>query len=192
MGIFPTLLAARKRLERRAEDVMQDMNCNDIYVSAPVEPGWPGYKGNSGSSSGDFSDFSSPRSGQFGYGSKSGSSRSSSSGFSGHTHNEPFQQQQQGFFYNPNNKSQLSVQSDPSPYGYGHSSSARGWPDQEQQKSSLQQQLQFKCSTDSGWIVVDTRLKQEDPVSARQSTSPWRSPGATSGSSMHRSCSFRG
>jgi len=192
MGIFPTLLCARKRLERRAEDVVQDMNCNDIYVSAPVEPGWPGYSRSSRSSSGDFS---SPKPGQFGYGSKPGefASRSGSISSGGFAAQENFQQQQ-GFFYNPN-KSQLSLQSDQSPsYGYGHksSSSARGgWPDQEQQK------LQFKCSTDSGWIVVDTRLKEEDPVSAAApSSSSWRrSSGATAAagsSGMHRSCSFRG
>jgi len=170
MGIFPTLLCARKRLERKNEDVgFQDMNCN--LVDSSYKPA-------------EF--YQQQRAGQF----NSGNRHTSVSGSSTNSEDESFRCG--GFSsYGSGNSTQLSTKSENTACRYRNGR----WTDhystnnfQQQLNSSsssgfgngygANQQLLFRCTTnEEDWVVIDTRNQKQQSAAC---------------GGMRRACSCRG
>jgi len=170
MGIFPTLLCARKRLERKNEDVgFQDMNCN--LVDSSYKPA-------------EF--YQQQRAGQF----NSGNRHTSVSGSSTNSEDESFRCG--GFSsYGSGNSTQLSTKSENTACRYRNGR----WTDhystnnfQQQLSSSsssgfgngygANQQLLFRCTTnEEDWVVIDTRNQKQQSAAC---------------GGMRRACSCRG
>jgi len=170
MGIFPTLLCARKRLERKNEDVgFQDMNCN--LVDSSYKPA-------------EF--YQQQRAGHF----NSGNRHTSVSGSSTNSEDESFRCG--GFSsYGSGNSTQLSTKSENTACRYRNGR----WTDhystnnfQQQLNSSssggfgngygANQQLLFRCTTnEEDWVVIDTRNQKQQSAAC---------------GGMRRACSCRG
>lgn len=166
MGIFPTLLCARKRLERKNEDVgFQDMNCN--LVDRSHKPG-------------EF--YQQQRAGQF---NNSGNRHTSVSGSSSNSEDESFRCGGYNSSYGSGNSTQLSTKSENTACRYRNGR----WTDhysannfQQQLNSSngyaANQQLLFRCTTnEEDWVVIDTRNQKQQTAAC---------------GGMRRACSCRG
>lgn len=170
MGIFPTLLCARKRLERKNEDVgFQDMNCN--LVDSSYKPA-------------EF--YQQQRAGQF-------NSENRHTSVSGSSTNSEDESLRCGGFssYGSGNSTQLSTKSENTACRYRNGR----WTDhystnnfQQQLNSSsssgfgngygANQQLLFRCTTnEEDWVVIDTRNQKQQSAAC---------------GGMRRACSCRG